>query len=310
MFGRFASRLGTPKLRRQFTQRVIESSARTKLLAITGVVGTCVALYCTTSPASAYGYVEECVAPAKMPWGHTMMWQSFDHAAIRRGFQVYNTVGAAFHGMKYRFYRQLIDVAYTEDEMKAIAAEYDDYLSEPDEEGDVTTRPGVINDHMHSPYANAKQARASNNGALPPDLSQVVRARDGNEDYLFSILTGYRDPPHGIILGENMNYNIYFPGCQIAMPAPLGEGAVTYDDGTEASVSQQAKDVSIYLTWSAYMEHDERHLMGIKTITTTGLLLIPLFYWKKFRWSHIKMRKVEFIRPGRKHSNGLQKTSH
>jgi len=261
-----------------------------------GLTGTCAALLYTSTPASAFGYVEECIEAPHYPWDHAKLWKSFDHAAIRRGFIVYNTIGAACHGMRYRFYRQLVDVAFTEDEMKEIAAEYDDYNSDPDEEGDVHKRTGLINDKMHVPYENDKQARAANNGALPPDLSQIVRARDAGENYVFSLLTGYRDPPHGVVLGENMNYNIYFPGCQIAMPPPLAEGAVTYEDGTEASISQQAKDVTIYLTWSAFMEHDERHLMGIKTLFCLALLAIPAFYWKKVKFAYLKTRKVEFPR--------------
>jgi len=298
MFGFFGSRIGhaaTQQFKRLVT-KYGQSSNRVKLLTVAGITGTCAAMVYTTSQVLAFGYVEECAEAPKYPWGHNNMWESFDHSAIRRGFLVYNTVGATCHSMKYRYYRQLIDVAFTEDEMKEIAATYDDYDTEPDDEGDVTKRPALINDRFHSPYANDKQARAFNNGALPPDLSQIVRAREAGENYVFSLLTGYRDPPHGIVLGENMNYNIYFPGCQIAMPPPLGEGAVTYDDGTEASISQQAKDVAVYLTWSSFMEHDERHLMGIKTISTLLLLVGPLWYWKKMRWNYFKTRKVEFLR--------------
>jgi len=269
---------------------------RVKVLTMAGLVGACAALWYTSTQVFAYGYVEECLHPPKYPWGHEQMWKSFDHAAIRRGFLVYNTIGAACHSMRYRFYRQLVDVAFTEEEVKEIAAEYDDYDSEPDEEGDVNKRNGLVNDRMHIPYANEKQARAANSGSLPPDLSQIVRAREGGENYIFALLTGYRDLPHGVILGENMYYNPYFPGCQIAMPAPLAEGAVTYEDEIEASISQQAKDVSVFLAWSAYMEHDERHLMGIKTMTGLTLFLIPFFYWKKFRWSTVKQRQVAFTR--------------
>jgi len=141
-----------------------------------------------------------------------------------------------------------------------------------------------------------KEARAMNNGALPPDLSQVARARHGGENYIFALLTGYRDPPHGITLGENMYYNIYFPGCQIAMPPPLAAGAVTYEDGTEASVSQMAKDVSVYLAWSSYLEQDERHLMGLKSFAALFAMIGPFFYWKRFRFSTLKSRRVEFLR--------------
>jgi len=296
MFSRIFARFGSAIKRQMQQHRRLSMPTRIKVVAITGLAGTFAALFCTSANVFAFGYVEESLTPPKYPWEHEKMWKSFDHAAIRRGFIVYNTIGAACHSMRYRFYRQLINVAFTEEEVKEIAAGYDDYDTEPDEEGDVIKRTGLPNDKMHSPYANDKQARASNNGALPPDLSQIVRARVGGEDFIFSLLTGYRDTPHGVVLAENMNYNLYFPGCQIAMPAPLAEGAVTYEDGTEASISQQAKDVSIYLAWSAYMEHDERHLMGLKTLTCLVLLAAPFYYWKKFRWSYIKKRRVVFMR--------------
>jgi len=224
------------------------------------------------------------------------VWKSYDHAAIRRGFIVYNTIGSACHSMKYRFYRQLVDVAFTEEEAKAFAAEHDDYASKPNDEGDIEERPGTLNDRFWSPYKNEKEARAQNNGAFPPDLSQIVKARHGGESYLMALLTGYRDPPHGVKLGENMYYNIYFPGCQIAMPPPLAPGAVTYEDGTDASISQMAKDVSVYLAWSSYMEQDERHLMGLKTFAVLGLLFGPFLYWKRFRYNTVKKRHVEFLR--------------
>jgi len=67
-------------------------------------------------------------------------------------------------------------------------------------------------------------SRFCNDGAYPPDLSVIVRGRPGGENYTFALLTGYRDPPHGVVMAENMYYNIYFPGCQIAMPPPLAEG--------------------------------------------------------------------------------------
>jgi len=209
---------------------------------------------------------------------------------------VYNEIGKACHSMKFIYYRQLVNVAYTEDEMKEIAAENEGYLDAPNDDGDVEERTGVLTDRLWAPFKNDKEARAGNNGALPPDLSVIVRARHHNESYLMALLTGYRDPPHGVELGENMNYNIYFPGCQIAMPPPLAADAVEYDDGTEASISQQAKDVSIYLAWSSSMDHDERHLLGMKSILTLSILAVPFFLWKKTRWAAVKKRKVAFLR--------------
>ena len=87
-------------------------------------------------------------------------------------------------------------------------------------------------DHIARPFPNEKAARAANNGALPPDLALIVKAREGGPDYVYSILNGFQDPPKGFKMGPNMYYNLYFPGHQIAMPPPLQDGTVTYTDGT------------------------------------------------------------------------------
>jgi len=288
-FGRKALRSN----RKYTTQRKTGLKA---IALITGLTGACAAVYYTNKSAGAFGYIEECVHPPHYDWIHDKLWKSYDHAAIRRGFIVYNTLGSACHSMKNRKYRQMVDVCFTEEEAKTLAAEHDDFATPPDNEGDIGTRAGTLNDPFWNPYKNDKEARAMNNGALPPDLSQIVRARHGGESYIFALLTGYRDPPHGITLGENMYYNVYFPGCQIAMPPPLAEGAVTYEDGTPASISQMAKDVAIYLAWSSYMEQDERHLMGLKSFAALIAIAGPFLYWKKFRWNTLKKRQVEFLR--------------
>jgi len=285
---------------RRFTTSDVASpvSSGAKLAALAGVVGGALAIYVTTEEAEAsFGYAEECLPAPKFPWRFESMWKSYDHAAIRRGFQVYQTIGSACHSMKYMFYRQLINVAYTAKEMKEIAAEHTDYPTPPDDEGEVSTRAGTIDDHMWQPYKNEKEARYTNNGALPPDLSLIIKAREDGVNYVFALLTGYRDVPHGIKMGENMYYNLYFPGQQLAMPPPLAEGAVEYEDGTEASVSQMAKDVTEYLAWSSSPEMDERHLMGLKTFATITAFAGFFFYIKKFRWSYIKHRVVQTEAP-------------
>jgi len=295
MFGRFSSRLARNLAKGSRQASFVASpsvSIGAKLTALAGIVTGAVALYSGTQVAEAsFGYAEDCIPPPHFPWSHESIWKSYDHAAIRRGFQVYQTIGSACHSMKFVYYRQLVTVAYTEKEMKEIAAEHEDYATEPNDEGDVGTRRGTLNDPLWKPYKNDKEARYTNNGALPPDLSLIIRARVGGENYLFSLLTGYRDAPHGINLNENMYYNVYFPGCQIAMPPPLAEGAVDYEDGTPSSVSQMSKDVTEYLAWAAYMEHDERHLMGVKSLALLGFMAATFFYWKKWKWSYVKTRK-------------------
>jgi len=250
--------------------------------------------------------IQENIHAPHYPWGHVNIWQSFDHASIRRGFQVYYNIGKACHSMDYVYFRELVGVALTEEEAKAISAETE-YDSEPNDEGDILKRPGTLNDPIKSPYRNENEARFMNNGAVPPDLSLIVNARHQNEDYIFALLTGYRDAPHGLVVAENMHYNPYFPGGQISMPPPLTEGAVEFDDGTEASVCQMAKDVVTYLTWSSNPELDERHLMGLKTLTVLVAFAFPLFYYKTFLFTMIKNRKIAFVRRTEKYKQKIRK---
>ena len=119
------------------------------------------------------------------------------------------------------------------------------------------------------PYANDNAARAANNGALPPDLSLIVKARHGGPDYIFALLTGYREPPAGVEIRPGLHYNPYFPGAAIGMAQQLFDGMVDYEDGTPATASQMAKDVTTFLNWAAEPEHDERKLMGLKVTPLT-----------------------------------------
>ena len=91
------------------------------------------------------------------------------------------------------------------------------------------------------PYANEEAARYSNGGAYPPDLSLITKARHDGQNYVFSLLLGYREPPSGINIREGLYYNPYFVGGAIAMPKMLADGGVEYDDGTPATEAQQAK---------------------------------------------------------------------
>lgn len=110
-------------------------------------------------------------------------------------------------------------------------AEEHEYTDGPNDDGEMFERPGKLADYMPSPYPNDEAARAGNQGALPPDLSLMTKARHGNVDYVFSLLTGYVDPPAGVTVAEGMNYNPYFPGGAIGMGRVLFDGLVEYDDG-------------------------------------------------------------------------------
>ncbi|CAN8025112.1 unnamed protein product, partial [Ixodes persulcatus] len=167
-------------------------------------------------------------------------------------------------------------------------------LDGPNEEGLMFERPGKLSDYFPRPYPNDEAARAANNGSLPPDLSFITNARHGGEDYLFALLTGYCDPPAGVKIQEGQYYNPYFPGGAIGMAQALYNEAMEYSDGTPATVSQMAKDVCTFLKYCTEPEHDERKRMFIKSTMMFVLLIGVSWYWKRFKWTTMKSRKIVF----------------
>ncbi|XP_046397274.1 cytochrome c1, heme protein, mitochondrial-like [Ischnura elegans] len=236
--------------------------------------------------------------PPKNPWSHTGWFASLDHASIRRGYEVYKQVCAACHSIQYLAYRNLIGVSHTEAEAKAEAEEVQ-IQDGPDESGNMFMRPGKLSDYFPKPYPNEEAARAANNGAYPPDLSFITLARHGGEDYIFALLTGYCDAPAGVVLREGQYYNPYFPGGAISMAQALYNEVLEYEDGTPATASQLAKDVSTFLKWAAEPEHDDRKKMTIKAIMIFSLLVGITYYVKRHKWSVLKSRKIAFKPPSK-----------
>lgn len=99
-------------------------------------------------------------------------------SSIRRGYQVYREVCAACHSLERIAWRNLVGVSHNVNEVKAMAEEVE-YTDGPNDQGEMYQRPGKLSDYMPSPYPNEDAARASNGGAIPPDLSLIVKARHG-----------------------------------------------------------------------------------------------------------------------------------
>ena len=222
----------------------------------------------------------------------------YDRAALQRGFQVYKEVCAACHSLNRVAFHALADdggPGFNEAQVKALAASYK-IPAEPtdmgelfDSSGERLTRPGIAADHFPPPFANENAARAVNNGAAPPDLSVIVKARPGGAQYIYSILTGFAEkPPAGFKVPQNQYYNPYFVGRNIAMPPPLTEASVTYSDGTKASVEQEALDVVTFLTWAAEPKMEERKRIGfgvmVFLLVLSGLLFLS--YRRVWRDAH------------------------
>ena len=181
-------------------------------------------------------------------WSFNGPFGTYDRASLQRGFQVYNEVCSSCHSMKLLSYRNLEGIGLTPAQVKVIAASKT-VPGEPNNDGAATTRPALPSDRFASPFPNDQAARAANNGALPPDQSDLEKAREGGADYIHALMIGYVKPPADVKVPDGLYYNEYFLGGKIHMPPPLSDGAVTYADGTKASVDQMGRDVATFLTW-------------------------------------------------------------
>ncbi|MEZ5932326.1 MAG: cytochrome c1 [Alphaproteobacteria bacterium] len=256
------------------------STMKTLLAASILVAGTAIG----TDQARAAG---EAVDLLHKAWPHAGVFGKFDKAAAQRGFQIYREICSGCHSLRFIAFRNLQDLGFSEDEVKALAAEYE-VEDGPDESGEMFMRPGKPSDHLPSPYPNENASRAANGGAYPPDLSLITKARAHGTDYVYSLLQGYsEEPPAEVEIAEGMNYNAYFPGHQIAMAEPLTADAVTYSDGTEATLEQHAADIATFLTWTAEPKLEERKGTGLKAMIFL-VILTGLFYATKRRiWSDL-----------------------
>jgi ubiquinol-cytochrome c reductase cytochrome c1 subunit len=221
------------------------------------------------------------------PLGH------FDHQQLQRGFQVYKEVCASCHGLNYVAFRNLQDIGYSEAEVRAIADQWAiEVPAVNPENGEATTRKALPSDRFPNPYPNIIAARAANNNAAPPDLSLMVKAREGGADYLYSLLMGYENPPADVEVPQGLYYNPYFHSIKIAMPPPIREdGQVQYQDGTPPTREQMAKDVTAFLTWAAEPNLERRHQMGWAVLIFLIAATVLAYLAYRSVWADRKVKK-------------------
>jgi len=239
------------------------------------------------APASAKVEVEL----EKQNWSFNGIFGTYDRGALQRGYQVYKEVCAACHSLNLMAYRNLSQPGgpeFSKAQVKVLAAEAD-VQDGPNDDGEMFDRPGKPSDRFVSPYPNDEAARAANGGALPPDLSLIIKARRDGANYLYSLLTGYEDePPAGVKVRDGMNYNPFFSGSQIAMPPPLSEESVEYSDGTKPTVENMSKDVVTFLAWASEPHMEERKSLGLKVLIYLIILAGLLYATTKKLWTGIK----------------------
>ncbi len=233
-------------------------------------------------------------------WSFQGFFGKYDQKQLRRGFQIYQEVCSSCHSLRLVAYRNLEALGFTEDEIKEIAAEKDvrvahnDVGEELNEDGEFFTRPAKPADRFVPPFPN-DAAAIDANGALPPDLSLMAKARIGGPDYVYSFLMGYAEEvpeevssQKGFNLNEDKNFNLYFPGYYNSMPPQITEEMVEYEDGTPMTPEQHALDITAFLNWAAEPELDERKSMGLKVMLFLLVLTAMLYALKRKIWADVK----------------------
>lgn len=243
-------------------------------------------------------------APLKdVHWSFDSPLGRYDQEQLQRGFKVYHEVCSACHSMNMVAWRNLADPGgpfynpkYKNPNdnpvVKALAkdAQYADIDSDT---GEPIKRPGTTADYFPNPFANPTAARAANGGALPPDMSLLAAAREGGAHYIYSLVTGDgTTPPKGLTVPDGKYYDPWMAGDLssywsgdpkhvpvggfIAMPPPLIDDRVQFDDGTKATVDQEARDVAAFLQWASDPKMEERKMLGVEVliflVIFTGLL--------------------------------------
>ena len=229
----------------------------------------------------------------KTEWSFKGIFGTFDRGELRRGYQVYSEVCSSCHSTSELRYRNLSEKGgpeFSVDIAKKIAASFE-IIDGPNNDGEMFTRPGRLSDKFVKPYPNIQAATAANDGAYPPDMSVLAKARKGGAAYIYSLLQGYEEPPEGFQLDDGVYYNKFMDGNQIKMPNMLSDDLVEYSDGTKATVEQMSKDVSSFLTWVAEPSLEVRHKIGFRVILYLVILAGLVYLSINRLWSRIESKK-------------------
>jgi ubiquinol-cytochrome c reductase cytochrome c1 subunit len=258
-------------------------------------------------------------AIARQAWSFAGFRGQYDRAQLQRGFQIYQQVCSACHSLKRVRFLNLTDPGGPEfplPAVKALAAAWPYQISgELDDQGHPIDRLPGLADPIIGPYKNDKEARAAQNGALPPDLSLIVKARtieslapwytqcllmlrdmatgyqEGGANYVFALLTGFHDAPADVHVNEGMYYDVAFPGHQLAMPPPLSkDNVVEYqpDAGAKGSFEQNARDITAFLAWASDPSLDSRKRLGWLVLLYLAITTVLLYLVKRRIWARVK----------------------
>jgi cytochrome c1 len=254
-------------------------------------------------PASAQ--LTEQVPPPRQKWSFAGPFGKYDEAQLQRGFKIFREVCSNCHSIDMLSFRNLADPGgpgFSEAQAEAVAAEYK--IKDLDDQGNQIERAGRLADHFPSPFAN-EQAAKTTYGVAPPDMSTLAKARsysrgfpwfvfdmvtqyqEQGPDYIAAYINGYKDAPKGFVVPEGGYYNEYFPAHNTAMPPPLQDGQVTFDDGSPQTALQYGKDVAAFLMWAAEPHLDARKRIGFQVVIFLIVLAGLMYFTKKKVWSAV-----------------------
>jgi len=249
------------------------------------LIAVAAGLAVVAQPAMAAGGAKH---PRKAGFSFEGPFGTFDQGQLQRGYKVYREVCSSCHGMDLMYFRTLAEPGgpfYDSHQanpaenrfVRVLASE----VQVPDidsETGEAIMRDAVPADRFPNPYPNATAAAAGNGGAAPPDLSVMAKARHDGANYIYSLMSGYRAPPAGLRVGPGQYYNPYMAGDLssywtgeghvpeggfTAMPPPLQNGQVTYDDGSAETIDQYSKDVAAFIAWASDPKQVQRKQTGL-----------------------------------------------
>ncbi|PQM59752.1 MAG: cytochrome c1 [Rhodobacteraceae bacterium] len=213
---------------------------------------------------------------------------TYDKNQLQRGLQVFTEVCASCHGLQHVAFRSLGDPGGPELEDRQVKAysqlyeifdpELDDYREA--KPADYFPMSAVENAPDLSLMA---KARAGFHGPYGLGINQLVNGIGGPE-YIMNLLLGFNEEEKeqaGTVLYGN---NVY-PGGWIGMGQPLWGDDVEYMDGTEATMEQEAEDVTAFLMWAAEPKLNARKQFGFTAILFLSVLFILLYLTNKKLWA-------------------------
>ena len=85
---------------------------------------------------------------------------------------------------------------------------------------------------------------------------------------------------------EGAYYNPHFiAGPALAMPPPLSDGQITYDDGAPETVDQYSKDIAAFMMWAAEPHLEARKRTGFVVMIFLALFAGLMYLTKRKVWT-------------------------